>query len=399
MAPLQTIDDLTAGKYIEFARKLSERGLTNQQTLESPAKIAGFDPLGGRAVELTLCPAKPNTGIWFVLTDEDINLDDRIQSEEELGIETFPEDSLLNADIRYASYRYSGVLLSNKGLRLLYPEHLLGTLYAYDINNLIIVVRRFLSDKDTLKKEKLIGKLVSYISMDHHSQHKYFETFAVPQWENVTLEIVKAITEVGIKEQESPIDVYTIKEPFEFILEPIKKKYRDWPQRIRLEPDHQGRLIIKAITDYSPVSTHQEVEVEIDPLNFLTQVSEARSLFKDNYISGFRIPLLLLEFFRVGKLINPELGYGCGMTPNHFVLPDAEDKKRYHNLDRYIYNGQLSEIARHNALDRLADLSLLEGSLKGVLRGVYFGSNRLRHEGSILGLQKALEQGVFVKLN
>lgn len=152
MALLQTVDDLAAQQYIEFARKLSEGGLTNQQTLVRPAQLRGFDPVGGRLVELILYPAKPNTGIWFVLSDGDLGLESRLHDGDETKKEDFQPDLLLKADIKSASYNYSGILLSDNGLRLLYPEHLLGALQAYGINNLIIGVRRFLSGKDLEKK-------------------------------------------------------------------------------------------------------------------------------------------------------------------------------------------------------------------------------------------------------
>ena len=83
MPILQTIDDVTAQQYVEFAKKLSGRPLTNQHTLKKPAKIFGYDPLGRRPVELTLYPAKSNTGIWFVLSDEDLGLESKFKEGDE----------------------------------------------------------------------------------------------------------------------------------------------------------------------------------------------------------------------------------------------------------------------------------------------------------------------------
>lgn len=157
-----------------------------------------------------------------------------------------------------------------------------------------------------------------------------------------------------------------------------------------LRPNANG-MAIKATTDYGPESPLQEVELRIDPLTFLTEVSEARSLLKDRYILGYPLPLNIAQ--HLAKIMNPEFGYGSGLTANQFVLPNQKTKEKYGNRDRYVHNGP-SEISRHNILDRLGELALLGFPLTMV----HFESSRLRHEGSLQGLTRALEQGVFMKI-
>ena len=93
-----------------------------QNTINSPISFNGVGIHSGKAVNMTLFPAKDDFGIVFKRTDLDINN----------YIKVVPE----NIDFS----KYCSKLKNEHGVYISTVEHLLATLHSFDINNVLIEI-------------------------------------------------------------------------------------------------------------------------------------------------------------------------------------------------------------------------------------------------------------------
>ena len=102
-----------------------------QNTIRGTMHLRGIECYGGNFVEVILKPADEDTGVIFQTVNGDIK-----------------------AKIDYSSpYRIS-VLLNNGRTQVIHVEHILATLYAYGIDNVLIQLKRIPS-----KSFRLLGQL------------------------------------------------------------------------------------------------------------------------------------------------------------------------------------------------------------------------------------------------
>jgi UDP-3-O-acyl N-acetylglucosamine deacetylase len=131
-----------------------------QKTIKKTCQISGLGLHSGKKVNLTLLPAPVNTGIIFIRTD--------------CGEQKIPSiPSSLSATNR-------ATILEKKGCRIITPEHLLATLYGFQIDNL-------------------------FIKLDAEE---------VPIMDGSALSFIKVIQKAGIQELAQEKKIASIKKPF-----------------------------------------------------------------------------------------------------------------------------------------------------------------------------------------
>lgn len=130
-----------------------------QKTLKAPVSISGIGLHTGKEVNLTIKPAKENTGFVFVRTD----------------LEGHPQ---VEADVNYVTTTERGTTLEKLGVKIHTTEHLLAALVGLDIDNAIL-------EMNNAEPPILDGS------------SKFF---------------VEAIEQVGIVEQEQPREYLVVKE-------------------------------------------------------------------------------------------------------------------------------------------------------------------------------------------
>ena len=135
-----------------------------QKTIKEDIQLSGIGLHTGREVNLTIKPAKENTGFVFVRTD----LEGRPQVE---------------ADVNYVTTTERGTTLEKLGVKIHTCEHLLAALVGMDIDNAIL-------EMNSAEPPILDGS------------SKFF---------------VEAIEKVGIVEQDLPREYLVIKEVMNYI--------------------------------------------------------------------------------------------------------------------------------------------------------------------------------------
>lgn len=135
-----------------------------QKTIKEDINLSGIGLHTGREVNLTIKPAKENTGFVFVRTD----LEGRPQVE---------------ADVNYVTTTERGTTLEKLGVKIHTCEHLLAALVGMDIDNAIL-------EMNSAEPPILDGS------------SKYF---------------VEAIEKVGVVEQDLPREYLVIKEVMNYI--------------------------------------------------------------------------------------------------------------------------------------------------------------------------------------
>ena len=135
-----------------------------QKTLKEEVILSGIGLHTGKQVNLTIKPAKENTGFVFVRTD----------------LEGHPQ---VEADVNYVTTTERGTTLEKLGVRIHTCEHLLAALVGCDVDNAIL-------EMDSAEPPILDGS------------SKYF---------------VEAIAKVGIEEQEKAREYLVIKEVLNYI--------------------------------------------------------------------------------------------------------------------------------------------------------------------------------------
>ena len=91
-----------------------------QQTIQSSITLEGIGIHSGKKVHIRLCPAKENTGIRFIRTDQN--------------------NSPIHVTPKNITHANRATFLSENNISIATPEHLLAACYGCEIDNLIIEI-------------------------------------------------------------------------------------------------------------------------------------------------------------------------------------------------------------------------------------------------------------------
>jgi len=278
-----------------------------QQTLKRDITYSGIEFYGGNLVELVLRPAEPDTGVVFRTNTGHVK-----------------------ADIHLASQSRSSVLLRNSTTTVLHSEHLLATLFAYGIDNVLIDVKRKSS-----RSFKLLETF--YLATD---------TEVIPVSEDRELTLCEKIEEVGLEKQNRERRLLRIDHPIN-------------TTHLSFQPTTTEGLIIEATTDY-PIPGEETIFLEITPQNYKKQLAQSRMYAKwlPDWANKNNLTRLITKV--VMEIVYPSFGIGHGFTPSTVFLP-VKNKEEWREQEIYS-----KEITRHTIVDRLGAIALLDGRLDGV---------------------------------
>lgn len=210
--------------------------------------------------------------------------------------------------------------LKNGNRRILMPEHLIGELFGYGIDNAIIELETTPS---------LSYKLLrNFGSAKNSDVVPYFGTKLCEALEN------------NIEQQNATRKILELEEKIE-------------TPKLTFEPIEGSDLVIKVITDYKLAKgkrIKQEKEIIVSPES-TREISSARS-----YCG---VPLWIPKWFSkaVGYVLflSHGLGYGCDESNLFYPKKTPEAWKAQEQMEK--------EVACHSILDKLGELSLLPGRL------------------------------------
>jgi len=288
-----------------------------QKTLTNKVIYKGKEPYGGKEIEVIIHPANEDNGIKF-----------------------YTPQGNVKANIKNASVSRNSILLKEKNVEVLNSEHLLATLYAYEITNANIELKNTNS-----KNYKLTTKIM-----------------VVPNPIDREKTLCKKINQIGVKDQTKKREKLTIKQPF------VTEKLIFLPGK---------SLTIESVTNY-PISGEEKIKIKITPENYEKELSEARPYIK-NVPSWF--PKSFSSF--LAKFAYPNFGIGHGITENTFFYP-PRNLKQWRKQEKYF-----AEIARHSIIDRIGEISLLERKLEGKVI-----INRSSHQITLKVLKKLSEEEI-----
>ena len=301
-----------------------------QNTIRKEFTLVGIERLGGNLVELNFKPAMDDTGIIFQTQWGDIK-----------------------ARLEYALPSTNSILLRNESVSVLNVEHVLATLFAYEIDNVVIGVNRKPSRSFRLLKELGLATKVEVI----------------PYFEECEKTLCDKLDEVGIKQQEKVRKVLKLDKPL----------YTD---RLSFEPIEEG-LVIVAITDYSIPGT-QILELRVNPILYRDEVSRSRPYAK-------QVPVWMPQKLAsiIASFVYPTYGIGHGFANSTLLMP-VRTRDEWYRSQLYPKG---DEITRHTILDRLGALALLDGKLEGVrVIAQYSG-----HANDIRVLKEMMRAGNFTQ--
>jgi len=277
-----------------------------QHTLLRPTKWLKYrEAHSGYPVRLRILPAPPDAGVIF--SDEDGHVKAR-------------------AKFRNVATKALCVCVEESGLHINNIEHILATLYAFNVDNAIVEV----------EKKSLVPFLLRKRSL--------------PIFPRSTLEYLMALKDAGIEEQVGYVRKYrSIQRIHTF----THKKRGD---RITIEPQERG-ITIDYLSGYPKLDIPDaRLVLNLTPVNFMREVSEARTLVNQYY----HCPYLLAKL--LGSLTFISYGIGVGVGPENAIV-----RLRGKDFSEPRYGGYEFELVRHKIVDFLAAVSLL-----GPLRGVKF---------------------------
>ena len=274
-----------------------------QRTLKSAIELYGLEPFGKKPIKIIINPAVPNTGRVF----------------RTLGTE-------IPATLEYVEPIKGLVkLLSLKkdNRRIFVPEHLLGELFGYEIDNAIIELETIPS--------------LSYKLLKNFGSAK--NTEVVPYFGTRLCELL----ENNIKEQNATRKLLRLEEKIK-------------TPKLIFEPIERSDLVIKVITDYKLAKGKriaQERDLVISP-ELTKEISIAR-----NYCSTpLWAPKLLTK--SIGYLLFLSHGFSYGIDESNTFYPQKTPEAwRAQELME-------AEVACHSILDKLGEVSLLPRRLTGI---------------------------------
>ena len=236
----------------------------NQVTINRSISISGIGLHGGKDVQLTMKPAPPDTGILFRRID-------------------LPEEPAVRANISKVKKYERETTIGENDFEIHMVEHLLATLYAVGVDNMII-------EMDGDEVPILDGSARPYIDM---------------------------LEKVGLNKQDRAREVYNLSYPL---------KIYDGDRFIAAFP--HPSLKISFVFDYKrPFMKKEYISIEITPENFKTEIAPARTFCVNDEIEYLRNAGLIkggsLEnalVFSPEGVMNPEGLYFDDECVRHKIL-------------------------------------------------------------------------------
>lgn len=275
-----------------------------QKTLKEEISLSGIGLHTGREVNLTIKPAKENTGFVFVRTD----------------LEGHPQ---VEADVNYVTTTDRGTTLEKLGVRIHTCEHLLAALVGCDIDNAIL-------EMNSAEPPILDGS------------SKYF---------------VEAIENAGTEEQSLPREYLVVKEVMNYIDPSTGSEITIIPSdnyEITTMVDFGTKVLgtqnatLKDITDFKE---------EIASARTFSFLHELEMLLDSGLIKGGDISNAIVY---VDKELTPET---AEKLKKAFGKDDVSIRSNG-ILDNLTLNYP-NEAARHKLLDVIGDLALVGVKIKG----------------------------------
>ncbi|MGX9986047.1 bifunctional UDP-3-O-[3-hydroxymyristoyl] N-acetylglucosamine deacetylase/3-hydroxyacyl-ACP dehydratase [Chryseobacterium sp. POL2] len=275
-----------------------------QKTIQEDIQLSGIGLHTGKEVNLTIKPAKENTGFVFVRTD----LEGRPQVE---------------ADVNYVTTTERGTTLEKLGVKIHTCEHLLAALVGMDLDNVIM-------EMDSSEPPILDGS------------SKYF---------------VEAIEKAGIEEQNAVREYLVIKEVLSYVDTNSGSEITIIPSE-NYEVTTMVDFGTKVLgTQNASLKNISEFKDEISSARTFSFLHELEQLLDHNLIKGGDISNAIVY---VDKELTPET------TEKLKVAFGKDDVSIRPNgiLDNLNLNFP-NEAARHKLLDVIGDLALVGVKIKG----------------------------------
>ncbi|SKB92235.1 3-hydroxyacyl-[acyl-carrier-protein] dehydratase [Soonwooa buanensis] len=275
-----------------------------QKTIQEEIHLSGIGLHTGKEVNLTMKPAKENTGFVFVRTD----LEGRPQVE---------------ADVNYVTTTERGTTLEKLGVKIHTCEHLLAALVGMDLDNVIL-------EMDSSEPPILDGS------------SKFF---------------VEAIEKVGVEEQAANREYLVIKEVLSYVDPNTGSEITIIPSE-NYEVTTMVDFGTKVLgTQNASLKNLSDFKEEIASARTFSFLHELEQLLDHNLIKGGDISNAIVY---VDKELTPET------TEKLKVAFGKEDVSIRPNgiLDNLTLNYP-NEAARHKLLDVIGDLALVGVKIKG----------------------------------
>lgn len=275
-----------------------------QKTIQEEIHLSGIGLHTGKEVNLTMKPAKENTGFVFVRTD----LEGRPQVE---------------ADVNYVTTTERGTTLEKLGVKIHTCEHLLAALVGMDLDNVIL-------EMDSSEPPILDGS------------SKFF---------------VEAIEKVGVEEQKATREYLVIKEVLSYVDPSTGSEITIIPSE-NYEVTTMVDFGTKVLgTQNASLKNLSDFKEEIASARTFSFLHELEQLLDHNLIKGGDISNAIVY---VDKELTPET------TEKLKVAFGKEDVSIRPNgiLDNLTLNYP-NEAARHKLLDVIGDLALVGVKIKG----------------------------------
>ncbi|MGV4412906.1 bifunctional UDP-3-O-[3-hydroxymyristoyl] N-acetylglucosamine deacetylase/3-hydroxyacyl-ACP dehydratase [Chryseobacterium sp. T1] len=275
-----------------------------QKTIKEDINLSGIGLHTGKEVNLTMKPAKENTGFVFVRTD----LEGRPQVE---------------ADVNYVTTTERGTTLEKLGVKIHTCEHLLAALVGMDLDNVIL-------EMDSSEPPILDGSSIFFI---------------------------EAIEKVGVQEQDVDREYLVIKDVLSYV-DPVSGS------EITIIPSDTYEITTmvdfgtKVLgTQNASLKNISEFKEEIASARTFSFLHELEQLLDHNLIKGGDISNAIVY---VDKELTPEI------TEKLKVAFGKEEVSIRPNgiLDNLTLNFP-NEAARHKLLDVIGDLALVGVKIKG----------------------------------
>ena len=204
--------------------------MSTQTTIQKEISLSGVGIHSGKQPHVTLSPAKPDTGILFIRSDQNIQIP---------------------ATISHVTHTTRATTLTHDGVAIQTPEHLLAAAYGMGIDNLIVTI----------------------------------DTEEVPILDGSAQPFVEAILNAGIQTLNTPRTPITISSPQSII---------DKDQTISIIPSDHLQItyildlshVFVGIQTVSVIITPDSFQTEIAPARTWGFESEVQALLEQNLAKG-----------------------------------------------------------------------------------------------------------------
>tara|TARA_Y100000294_G_scaffold83131_1_gene78063 strand:- start:3543 stop:4478 length:936 start_codon:yes stop_codon:yes gene_type:complete len=258
-----------------------------------------------------------------------------------------PENGFVNASLKNARYSRSAIALRSDGTEVIIIEHVCATLYAMNVDNAIVSVERTRGTPFALTK---------------------IQVLPVSSGREQTL--CDKIGKVGLRELDVERNYVTVDRPYR-------------TERLFFEPNDSPDLVLEMHTEYK-IPGPEKFTLVVGPNNYREQVSRARCFAKHVKYVPHWLPDSIVYF--IACVANPQFGLGFGYDRSTVFVP-TKDLEAWRQQEYYP-----EEIARHAAVDRLGELSLIGRRFVGV-KVTSRGSG---HKNTLKVLRAMDKEGVIV---